>query len=63
MSHVASVNLTTVPDTMVAKGEEFGFFQFGGSDIIVLFQEHVSPQVDTSTGLRRVGTPIAAISP
>lgn len=62
MSHVASVNLTTVPGTNVAKGEEFGFFQFGGSDIIILFQAGLSPDVDTSTGLRRVGTPIAAVS-
>lgn len=32
MAHVASVNLTTVPGTRVAKGDEFGFFAFGGSD-------------------------------
>ncbi len=61
MSHVASVTLTTVPGTDVTKGEEFGYFQFGGSDIIVLFQEGVDPEVDTGTGLRHVGTPIARI--
>jgi phosphatidylserine decarboxylase len=59
MSHVASVNLTTTPDTHVAKGEEFGYFAFGGSDIIILFQDGVDPQVDTTQGLRRVGTPVA----
>ncbi len=61
MSHVASVTLTTVPGTRVAKGEEFGYFQFGGSDIIVLFQEGVDPHFDTDTGLRHVGSPIARI--
>ena len=59
MSHVASVNLTAVPGTDVAKGEEFGFFAFGGSDIIILFQEGVDPEVDTAEGLRRVGSPAA----
>ncbi len=61
MSHVASVNLTTVPGTAVAKGDEFGYFQFGGSDIIVLFQEGVDPHIDTNTGLRHVGSTIARI--
>ena len=58
MSHVASVSLTTVDGTAPAKGEEFGFFQFGGSDIILLFQNDVEVQVDESAGLRHVGTPI-----
>ena len=61
MSHVASVNLTTVPGTQVAKGEEFGYFQFGGSDIIVLFQKGVDPQIDTNTDLRHVGSTIARV--
>ncbi|GAA1923537.1 hypothetical protein GCM10009815_17670 [Nocardioides marmoribigeumensis] len=61
MSHVASVTLSTVPGTVVTKGEEFGYFQFGGSDIIILFQEGVDPQVDTSTALRHVGSPVARI--
>ncbi len=61
MSHVASVNLTTTPGTTVAKGEEFGFFQFGGSDIIVLFQEGVDPRIDTDTALRHVGSVIARV--
>lgn len=63
MSHVASVNLTTVPGTHVAKGEEFGFFQFGGSDIIILFQEGVDPQVDTDEEPRLVGSVIARCNP
>ena len=59
MSHVASVTLTSTPGTRVAKGEEFGYFQFGGSDIIVLFQEGVDPDISTSRDLRQVGSPIA----
>lgn len=63
MSHVASVVLTTVPGTNGAKGEEFGYFQFGGSDIILLFQEGADPQVDTSETFRLVGSPVARCRP
>jgi phosphatidylserine decarboxylase len=59
MSHVTSVNLTAAVGTQLAKGDEFGYFQFGGSDIIVLFQEGVAEHVDTSTDFRLMGTPIA----
>lgn len=59
MAHVASVILTALEGTPVAKGEEFGYFQFGGSDIILLFEQGVDPQVDTSDGFRHVGTPVA----
>ncbi|MFE9780021.1 phosphatidylserine decarboxylase [Streptomyces sp. NPDC005775] len=63
MAHVASVNLTTVAGTHVAKGEEFGYFQFGGSDIIVLFQEGVTPEVSTDEAFRLVGSVIARCHP
>ncbi|MBO0863890.1 MAG: phosphatidylserine decarboxylase [Mycobacterium sp.] len=63
MAHVASVVLTAVEGTQMAKGDEFGYFQFGGSDIIVLLQKGVDPQVDTSEDYRLVGTPIAHCSP
>nr|WP_279637644.1 MULTISPECIES: phosphatidylserine decarboxylase [Mycobacterium] len=43
----------------MSKGEEFGYFQFGGSDIIILFQEGVSREIDTSQKFRLVGTPVA----
>ncbi len=59
MSHVASVTQTAVEGSNVVKGDEFGFFQFGGSDIIILFQDGVDPQVDTSGGLRKVGSVVA----
>ena len=38
MAQVSSVTLTPDVGTELAKGEEFGFFQFGGSDIIMVFQ-------------------------
>ena len=59
MAHVSSVRLTAVAARHMAKGEEFGYFQFGGSDIIVLLQKGVDPQIDTSSEFRFVGTPIA----
>lgn len=63
MAHVASVVMSAVEGTRMAKGDEFGYFQFGGSDIIVLFQDGVDPQIDTSDQYRFVGTPIARCRP
>ena len=34
----ASVNLTPEVGARLQKGEEFGYFMFGGSDIVMLFQ-------------------------
>jgi len=38
MGQVSSVNLTAEAGATLAKGEEFGYFTFGGSDIIVIFE-------------------------
>jgi phosphatidylserine decarboxylase precursor len=38
MSFVSSVNLTPEIGARLQKGDEFGFFMFGGSDIVMLFQ-------------------------
>ena len=38
MAQVSSVNLTAQPGAVLAKGEEFGFFAFGGSDIVTLYE-------------------------
>jgi phosphatidylserine decarboxylase len=62
MAHVSSVVLTSVADKHMAKGEEFGYFQFGGSDIIILFQEHIDVQIDKSEEFQLVGTPVARCS-
>ncbi len=38
MAQVSSVNLTAEVGAALRKGEEFGFFSFGGSDIVTLFE-------------------------
>jgi phosphatidylserine decarboxylase len=38
MGFVSSVNLTPEIGAKLQKGDEFGFFMFGGSDIVMLFQ-------------------------
>jgi phosphatidylserine decarboxylase len=38
MGFVSSVNLTPEVGARLEKGDEFGFFLFGGSDIVMLFQ-------------------------
>lgn len=63
MGHVSSVILTASEGRHMAKGEEFGYFQFGGSDIIVLFQQQVYVEVDTSSEFRLVGSPVARCTP
>jgi len=63
MAHVGSVVLTAVVGAQLDKGEQFGFFQFGGSDIIILFQPGVEVQVDTSQEYRLVGTPAVRCRP
>lgn len=39
MGHISSVTFTAEEGARLIKGEEFGFFAFGGSDIIMLFQQ------------------------
>jgi phosphatidylserine decarboxylase len=38
MGHVSSVNITADEGIGLAKGEEFGYFTFGGSDMVMLFE-------------------------
>ena len=38
MGHVSSVNICVEENTALTKGAEFGYFAFGGSDIIMLFE-------------------------
>ncbi len=62
MSHVASVVLSAAAGTDLGKGSEFGYFQFGGSDIILLFQRGVTVDLDTSGAFRHVGTEAARLA-
>lgn len=61
MSHVASVVLTASEGLHMAKGEEFGYFQFGGSDIIIVFQSGVDVQLDTDPSARKVGSIVGRV--
>jgi phosphatidylserine decarboxylase len=38
MDFVSSVNITVGEGTKLSKGDEIGFFAYGGSDIIMLFE-------------------------
>ena len=49
MAQVSSVNLTAELGATIAKGEQFGFFAFGGSDIVTLF-EAGRVQLDANVG-------------
>lgn len=44
MCQVSGVNMTHETDAPCNKGDEFGYFTFGGSDIIVLTQKGTDPQ-------------------
>ncbi|MEO6189650.1 MAG: phosphatidylserine decarboxylase, partial [Saprospiraceae bacterium] len=59
MSQVSSVNMTATVGSELLKGDEFGYFLFGGSDIIVLFQEGSNPSIDIHDNYRHFGTTIA----
>ncbi|MFT7561100.1 MAG: phosphatidylserine decarboxylase [Flavobacteriales bacterium] len=48
MCQVSGVNMTHVIDAECNKGDEFGYFTFGGSDIIVLMQKGTDPQWNTN---------------
>ncbi len=57
MAQVSSVNMIAAEGAYLNKGEEFGYFQFGGSDIILLFQEDsgvevtCAPNIHTNVGM------------
>ncbi|MEU2257834.1 phosphatidylserine decarboxylase [Nocardia xishanensis] len=56
---MGSVVLTAVENRQMAKGDQFGYFQFGGSDIILLFQNNVDLDVNIDGDYRLVGSPAA----
>ena len=62
MAQVSSVNLTAEAGASLCKGDEFGFFSFGGSDIVTLF-EAGKVRLDAKVGThynqgRRIGSAI-----
>jgi len=62
MSQVSSVNMTATVGCESLKGDEFGYFLFGGSDIIILFQEGVNPLTDMNDYYRHYGNKMATCS-
>jgi phosphatidylserine decarboxylase len=63
MCQVSSVNMIAVPGSEVLKGDEFGYFLFGGSDIILLFQKDYAPVIDECTNYRHYGQSISKCPP
>ncbi len=63
MCQVSSVHMTATPGARLAKGDEFGFFKFGGSDIILLFQEGKSPVIEECSNYRHYGNSISSCPP
>jgi phosphatidylserine decarboxylase len=59
MSQISSVHMLATPDTVVDKGQEIGYFKYGGSDVILIFQEGKAPKIETSNTLRHYGTSIS----
>ncbi len=57
MAQVSSVNMTAVKGAYLNKGDEFGYFHMGGSDIILLFQAGsgvevtAAPKIHTNVGM------------
>jgi len=49
MGHISSVVITVEEQTQLVKGDEFGYFAFGGSDLILLFEEQVSLSAKAGT--------------
>jgi phosphatidylserine decarboxylase precursor len=51
MAQVSSVNMPAVVGAYLNKGDEFGYFLFGGSDIIVLFEADSNVCINAAPGI------------
>ncbi|MCH5246513.1 MAG: phosphatidylserine decarboxylase [Muribaculaceae bacterium] len=64
MSNVSSVVLTAEVGRTLHKGEEISYFQFGGSDYVMVFQEKANVSFTAQPGVHyKVGTRIAQAYP
>ena len=64
MSQVSSVILTAEVGVSVRKGEELSYFQFGGSDIILLFENASNVSLSAQPGVHyKMGTKIGQAYP
>ncbi len=60
MCQVSSVNMTATINSTLLKGDEFGYFLFGGSDIIMLFQEGIDLHLDQDPVHHKYGTKVGS---
>lgn len=64
MSQVSSVVITAEVGVTVRKGEELSYFQFGGSDIVLLFEAKSNVSITAQVGAHyKIGTRIAQAFP
>jgi phosphatidylserine decarboxylase len=64
MAMVSSVVLTAEPGVTLRKGEEISYFQFGGSDVVMLFEARSNVSITAQLGVHyNVGTRIAQAYP
>jgi phosphatidylserine decarboxylase len=54
MAQVSSVVLTAEAGAVLRKGEELGYFQFGGSDFVMLFDAGCRVDLDTAPKRHRL---------
>lgn len=60
MCQVSSVIITAEKGVTLRKGEKVSYFQFGGSDIVVLFEAKSNVSFTAQAGIHyKMGTPIA----
>ncbi len=62
MSQVSSVNMNVPVGVKLYKGQEFGYFLFGGSDIIMLFQKESNFEIDKIPMKKKAGQRFGTIS-
>ncbi|MGA7690507.1 MAG: phosphatidylserine decarboxylase [Jiangellales bacterium] len=67
MCQVSGVNMTHETEHECAKGDEFGYFTFGGSDIIIVLQKGAQPEWNAqftpgTSYYSLYGTPLAQVS-
>lgn len=64
MAQVSSIIVTAEEGKFLRKGEEISYFQFGGSDIVVLFERDSNVSITAQPGVHyKVGTRIAQAFP
>jgi phosphatidylserine decarboxylase precursor len=51
MAQVSSINITAQKGVTLRKGEELGYFKFGGSDFVMCFERSSNVQITTQPGI------------